>query len=179
VKELLSCYHVQEEAPDEDDPHNIQITEIEGEMDVEGPSLESEVFVGPIKVNKVNIGTNDNPKMASIGDYWDEQTIERITELLCEYNDMFPTIFTEMKGIIGELGEMNIPLKPKARPVRQQLYRMNPIYKQKVKEKNDKMLEVGIIELVEESELVSPMVVHKKKKRGIMICVDPRKLIDA
>jgi hypothetical protein len=30
VKELLSCYHVEEEAPDEDDPHNIQITKIEG-----------------------------------------------------------------------------------------------------------------------------------------------------
>jgi hypothetical protein len=30
VKELLSCYHVKEEAPDEDDPHNIQITKIEG-----------------------------------------------------------------------------------------------------------------------------------------------------
>jgi hypothetical protein len=43
---------------------------------VEGPSLESKVFVVPIKVNKVNIGTNDNPKMASIGDYWDEQAME-------------------------------------------------------------------------------------------------------
>jgi hypothetical protein len=75
----LSCYHVEEEAPDEDDPHNIQITEIEGEREVEGPSLESEVFFAPIKVKKVNIGTTDNPKMASIGDYWDEQTIERIT----------------------------------------------------------------------------------------------------
>jgi hypothetical protein len=30
VKELLSCYHVEEEAPYEDDPHNIQIIEIEG-----------------------------------------------------------------------------------------------------------------------------------------------------
>jgi hypothetical protein len=35
---------------------------------VEGPSLESEVFVAPIKVKKVNIGTTDNPKMESIGD---------------------------------------------------------------------------------------------------------------
>jgi hypothetical protein len=41
VKELLSCYHVQEEAPDEDDPHNIQITKVEGEREVEGPPLES------------------------------------------------------------------------------------------------------------------------------------------
>jgi hypothetical protein len=46
---------------------------------VEGPSLELEVFTVPIKVKKVNIRTNDNPKMASIGDYWDEKTIERIT----------------------------------------------------------------------------------------------------
>ena len=29
VKELLSCYHVEEEAPDEDDLCNIQITDIE------------------------------------------------------------------------------------------------------------------------------------------------------
>jgi hypothetical protein len=46
---------------------------------VEGPSLELEVFTVPIKVKNVNIRTNDNPKMASIEDYWDEKTIERIT----------------------------------------------------------------------------------------------------
>jgi hypothetical protein len=66
----------------------------------------------------VNIGTTDNPKMASIGDYWDEQTVERIVELQCEYNDLFPTTFTEMKGITGEIGEMKIPLKHEARSVR-------------------------------------------------------------
>jgi hypothetical protein len=86
---------------------------------VEGPSLASEVFFAPIMVKKVNIGTNDNPKMAIIGDYWDEQTVERIIELLHEYNDLLPKNFTEMKCIAGELGEMNIPLKPEARLVRQ------------------------------------------------------------
>jgi hypothetical protein len=30
VKELLSCYHVEEEAPYADDLHSIQITDIEG-----------------------------------------------------------------------------------------------------------------------------------------------------
>jgi hypothetical protein len=66
---------------------------------VEGPPIESEVIAASIKVNKVNIGTVENPKMANIGDYWDEQTVEIITELLREYNDLFPTTFTEMKGI--------------------------------------------------------------------------------
>ena len=41
--------------------------------------------------------------------------------------------FTEMKIIEGELGEMNIPLKPKAISFRHRPYRLNPIYKQKVK----------------------------------------------
>jgi hypothetical protein len=64
---------------------------------VEGPYLDSEVFVTPIKVKKVNIGTNDNPKLTSIEDYWDEQIVERITDLLCEYSELFPTTFKEIK----------------------------------------------------------------------------------
>jgi CTP:phosphocholine cytidylyltransferase-like protein len=56
-----------------------------------------------IKVKKVNIGTIEHPKMASIGYYWDEQTVEIITKLLREYNDLFPTKFTEIKGITIEL----------------------------------------------------------------------------
>jgi hypothetical protein len=114
--------------------------------------------------------------MESIGDYWDEQTVERITELLHEYSDLFPMTFTEMKGIAGELGEMKIPLKPEARPVRKRPYRLNPVYKQKVKAEIDRMLEAGIIEPVEESEWISPMVVQEKKQGGIRICVDLRKL---
>ena len=56
-KDLLSCYHVEEEGPDEDDLHNIQIRDIEGERELEGLSLELEEFDAPIKFNKVNIRT--------------------------------------------------------------------------------------------------------------------------
>jgi hypothetical protein len=116
--------------------------------------------------------------MASIGDYWDEQTIEIITELLHEYSDLFPTTFTKMKGIVGELGKMKKPLKPEATPVRQRPYRLNLMYKKKLKAEIDRMLESGIIELVEEFEWISPVVVQEKKARGIRICVDMRKLND-
>ena len=57
---------------------------------------------------------------------------------------------------------------------------MNPKYKEKVRKELDKMLAVGIIEPVEESEWVIPMVVQGKKTKGeIRICVDLRKLNDA
>jgi hypothetical protein len=56
---------------------------------------------------------------------------------------------------------------------------MNLVYKQKVKAKIDRMLEAGIIELVEESEWISLMVVQENKHGGIRIFVYIRKLNDA
>jgi hypothetical protein len=84
-----------------------------------------------------------------------------------------------MKGIKGPMGEMKIPLKPDARPVKKRPYRLNPKYKEKVKIELDRMLEGGIIEPVEESEWINPMVVQDKKSGEIRICVDLRKLNDA
>jgi hypothetical protein len=63
------------------------------------------------------------------GYYWDDATIDKITKLLHEYPDLFPTKFTEMKGIKGPMGEMKTPLKLDARPVKQRPYRLNPKYK--------------------------------------------------
>jgi hypothetical protein len=68
-----------------------------------------------------------------------------------------------MKSIAEELGEMKIPPRPDARPIKQCPYRLNPIYKHKVKDEIDRMLKADIIEPVEESERISPMVVQDKK----------------
>ena len=110
-------------------------------------------------------------------DYWDEETVSKVTQLLHEYQDLFSTKFLEMKGILGDIGVIKIPLKPDAKPMKQRPYRLNPKYKEKVRMELDKMLAAGIIEPVEESEWVSPMVVQEKKTKGeIRICVDLRKL---
>ena len=72
---------------------------------------------------------------------------------------MFPTKFEDMKGILGDWGVMIITLKEGVKPVKQHPYRLNPKYKEKVKKELDKMLASGIIEPMEESEWVIPMVV--------------------
>jgi hypothetical protein len=73
---------------------------------------------------------------------------------------------------------MNIPLKLEARPIRKRPYILNIVYKKKLKEEIERMPEDGIIELVEESEWICPMVVQENKQGGIRICVDLRKLND-
>ena len=85
-----------------------------------------------------------------------------------------------MKGIVGYLGEMNIPLNPNAKPIKQWPYRLNPRYKEKIKEELDFMLDAGIIEPIEESKWINPMVVQDKKTTGeVRICVDLRKVNDS
>ena len=75
----------------------------------------------------------------NIGDYWDEDTVDKVTKLLHEYHDLFPTKFS------------NLNLKSK----------------ENVREELDKMLTVGIIEPGEESEWLSLMVFQEKKTKLI------------
>ena len=41
----------------------------------------------------------------------------KIIDLLHVFQYLFPTIFFEMKGILGDLGEIKIPLNPDAKLV--------------------------------------------------------------
>jgi len=89
-----------------------------------------------------------------LGPHWDEDTVDKVYEILRKYQDLFPTKFPDLKGIIGDLGVMKITLKPNVKPVKKRPYQLNPKYKEKVCQELDKMLE---------SDWVSPMVVQEKK----------------
>ena len=105
--------------------------------------------------------------------------MDKVIELLRKYQDLFPTKVMDLKWIIWDLGVMKITLKPNTKPFKKSPYH-NPKYKEKFHLELDKMLAAGIIEPVEESDWVSPMVVQgKKHKEEIRICVDLRKLNDA
>jgi hypothetical protein len=129
LQKLQGCYNIN--VDEDNDPRKVKIAETKGQRDIEGPRVEIPFIGQLIKIKKVNIGTKQTPKLANVGDYWDASTIDKITELLHEYRDLFPTKFTDMKGIKGPMGEMKIPLKPDARPVKQRPYRLNPKYKKK------------------------------------------------
>ena len=90
LQDALECYNFASEPEEEDeDPRNINIPESEGTHDVDGPKLETPAITEPLKT-KINIGTDTEPKFSSIGDYWNDDTVGQIVDLLHEYQDLFP-----------------------------------------------------------------------------------------
>ena len=52
----------------------------------------------------------------------DEAIMVKIIYLFHEFQDFFPTKFAEMKGILGDLGEMKISLNLDAKLVKEHSY---------------------------------------------------------
>ena len=69
-----------------------------------------------MKIKEAHIGSPKDPKFSNIRDYWDEEAVTKITDLLHEYQNLFPTNFSKMRGIVGDLVEMKIRLRLDARP---------------------------------------------------------------
>jgi hypothetical protein len=177
LQKLQGCYNINTD--EDDDPRKVNITKTKGQRDVEILGVELPFIGQPIKIKKANIGIEETLKLANVKYYWDVATIDKITELLQKYQDLFLTKFTDMKGIKGPMGDMRIPLKPDKKSVKQRPYKLNPKYTDRVKIELDRMLEEGIIEPIEELEWISPMIVEDKKKSEIRIYIDLRKLNDA
>jgi len=89
MQHALACYKLAIEGGDEEsydeELRHLDIRETKGEREVQGPELLIPDVTQPVQINKVNIGTEEQPKFANVGDYWDDETISKITELLREY----------------------------------------------------------------------------------------------
>lgn len=79
LSQALECYNVQVD-DDEDDPRNINTPEIEGSRAVRGPMIEDPDIIVPLKMKQVNIVTQEEPKYATLRDYWDDVTVNKVVE---------------------------------------------------------------------------------------------------
>ena len=69
MKLMMEYYNMSGEPKDDDELWNINILETEGSQDVTTPDVSTDPMTQPLKIKKVNIGTKENPKFASVGDY--------------------------------------------------------------------------------------------------------------
>jgi hypothetical protein len=104
----MACSKVDKDLEDYEyleEPRHLKFTESKGIRAVKDIIFDdiSSLYTKPLKLHKVNIGREEHPKMDSIGDYWHEQTMIEIQDLLQEYEDSFPMSFSELKWIKGDL----------------------------------------------------------------------------
>ena len=77
-----------------------------------------------------------------------------------------------MKGIPPETCTHHIYIQEGARPVQQPQRKMNPTLRDIVKEKVQKLLDVGFIYPISNIQWVSPLVLVPKKDGRWRICID-------
>ena len=84
VQHWMEFFNVMGEL-DDDDPCDVNILESKGTHAMKGFGISSDQFLNLLKVNKVNTGSQENPKFANIGDYYDDETVGKIRDLLHEF----------------------------------------------------------------------------------------------
>ena len=82
-----------------------------------------------VKTKEIDISNDNRPKMAKIGDYWSEEQTTEIVNLLKEFQDVFAQDYKDLKGLVVEMGEMNMDIKPDAQPVKKRPCRLAHKYK--------------------------------------------------
>ena len=112
---------------------------------------------------------NINPNLSSA-------ETNRVIKLLQDNKEPFAWDYVDMKGISPTMCKHHIYIKDDCRSVRHPQMRMNPTMKEIVKTKLQKMLNVGFIYPISDSQWVSPLVVVLKKNGKWRICVDYREL---
>jgi len=99
---------------------------------------------------------NINPNLS-------ESQKKKLVDILRKHKEAFVWDYSDMKGIPADLCTHHIYIKEDCHLVRQPQRRMNPALKNVVKEELQKLLDVGFIYPISDSQWVSPLVVVPKK----------------
>jgi hypothetical protein len=129
-------------------------------VEIEDPTVKT-IEIIPAKTLKIN------NKLTS-------QQEQKLLDVLKRNIEAFAWDYKDMKGIHPSICTHHIYIKEDCKPVRQPQRRMNPAMKDIVKQELQKLLDVGFIYPISDSEWVSPLVIVPKKNGKWRICVDYR-----
>lgn len=101
---------------------------------------------------------------------------EKLLKVLRKHKEAFSWEYTDIQGILSDLCTHHIHIKEECQPIRQPQRRMNLALKKMVKDESQKLLDVGFIYLILESQWVSPLLIVPKKNPKWWIYVDYREL---
>lgn len=143
-----------------------EINEIMGGLDeppIDAPHESVHVDIEPGKNLNINSNLLESQK-------------KQLVDVLQKYKEAFTWDYLDMKGILSNLYTHHIYIKEYCRPVRQPQRRMNLALKNVVKEELHKLLDMGFMYVISDSQWVSPLVMVPKKHGKWQICIDDREL---
>jgi hypothetical protein len=130
--------------------------------EIEDPTVKT-IEISPAKTLKIN------NKLTS-------QQEQKLLDVLKINVEAFAWDYKDMKGIHPSICTHHIYIKEDCKPIRKPQRRMNPAMKDIVKQELQKLLDVGFIYPISDSEWVSPLVIVPKKNGKWRICVYYREL---
>jgi ribonuclease HI len=123
-----------------------------------------------------NIGTSEEPRLVKLSKGLTEEKRIGYTKLLREFFDVFAWTYEDLKTYDTSVIEHKIPLKEEAKPFRQKLRQVNPMFLPVMEREVKKLLDAQIIVPLRYSSWVANLVPVRKKSGEIRLCVDFRNL---
>jgi hypothetical protein len=112
-----------------------------------------------------------------ISDNLSNDETRRLVATLEKYQSVIGYSLKDLKGISPSLCAHRIPMEQDHKPIREHQRRLNNVMREVVKKEVLKLLKVGVIYHVSDSEWVSPVQVVLKKGGMTIICIQKKELI--
>jgi len=125
---------------------------------------------------EINLGTEDDPRIILVSANLSDEEEVAIVEVLKEYKDSFAWSYEDMPCLDPNLVEHYLPLKPRAKPIKQKLRRYHPRTALQIKQEIDKLYSAKFIRVILYPMWVANIVPVIKKNGQVGICIDFRDL---
>ncbi|RVX20921.1 Retrovirus-related Pol polyprotein from transposon 17.6 [Vitis vinifera] len=149
---------------DTDDPLSAQ-SECDSDLDTEDRKITP--ISGSIEM--IDFGALDQPRELRIGFSLSPDGRNRLIDLLRSYLDVFAWSYENMSGLDPTTVQHHLLILPHARPVKQKLRRLHPLWSLQVKEDIQKQLGVGFLSVVEYPEWLANVVPVPKNDGKILM----------
>jgi hypothetical protein len=141
------------------------------DVPVKLPDLEKEV-----EVIDCNLGTTANPKHVKLSKFMSAKYRDKYEEPLKEFIDVFTWKYEYLRTFYETIIQHKIPLKENAKPFKQKLRQINPLFLPIMEKEFKKNLDAKIIVPLRYSDWIRNMVPVRKKNGEIKLCVDFKNL---
>ena len=123
-------------------------------------------------VEDKNIGTEENPKIVKLSKKFPAKEKDEYVNLMKKYTGVFAWSYDDLKEYDTSIIHHTIPIKPREKPFRQKLRRINPMLSPIIEKEIKKLFDAKITVTLRFSKWVANLVHVRKKTGEISLCVD-------